>query len=174
MVKKTLVQLKQEFLCEDFDVHEQALKRLARIKEDSVVNFFINNLKNADRRIQMSSAFALRIIANNRAIKPLLAAIKNPSNKQYTGSFVYALQTHNCKDLVIPILKIALNNNYENQTHALQILAKQRFKASQKEILQARKLIRRYINSENKCPDYAILIEELTGYIDLIEKDCLC
>lgn len=162
--------LKKQFLSDDVELRKLASKELVKLAELSIIDFFIEHLKNKDRKIQMSAASALRSLANDRAIKPLLNAIGDCNNRDYTGSFVYALQTHNYQNLLIPVVNIALNDAFEAQNHALQMLAEGKFKTNKPEILKAKKLIRDFIKKEKKCANYEILIQELNGYINQIEK----
>ncbi len=162
--------LKKQFLSENFELRTLASKKLMKLKEISIIDFFIDHLKNKNRKIQMSAASALRILANDRAIRPLLNAIGDSNNKDYTGSFVYALQTHNYQNLLVPVVNIALNDAFEAQNHALQMLAEGKFKTNKAEILKVKKLIRDFIKKENKCVDHETLIQELNRYIDQIEK----
>ncbi len=161
---------KQQFFSDNFDIRMKAIDYLKEIKTDSMLNFFIDNLKHEDRKVQFGAASALRYIADKRAIMPLLEAIKKTSNKGYVGSFVYALQKHDCKSLFIPLIEITLNSTYEGQSHALEILSRQKFDVSKGEILRADKMIEDYLKSEHKCADYEILIKELRRYIKRIER----
>ncbi len=169
-LKITVDELKAKFLSKDFEQCSSASKQLLKLKNISIVDFFIENLKNRNRKIQMSAASALRKLASDRAIQPLLNAIKNTNNKNYTGSFVYALQTHNYQDLLIAIVKIALNGTYEAQNHALQMLADGKFQTDSDEIEQAKSLVRDYVKRKHKCDNYDILLKEITRYLSRIEK----
>ena len=170
-MNKKIGQLKKEFLSQDFDIREKEIEKLVKIKDDSVVEFFIKKLKSKDRKVQSSSAVALRSIADNRAIKPLLEAIKNPANRNYTGSFVYALQTLDCSKLLPTLILLALYGSYEVQNHALTIITEQSFKTTKKEINILRQMIKKYLKNKNKCEDYEILVNDLERHLLRIEDE---
>jgi len=83
---------------------------------------------------------------------------------------MHALEYLNCSDLFLPMVELALSNEYEVQAHALNILREQSFKTNWQEIATAEEMIKKYLKADKKCEDCELLIKELMRYLRKIER----
>lgn len=128
-------------------------------------------LKNKDAQIRNAAALILREMRNDKAVEPLMKAIKNSRDRNNIGTLVYALEVLDCSKWLLALIDLVLHGNYEVQNHALAIIAKQSFKAGPKDICKARGMIRKYSKLPNKCEDYQLLIANLEKYLLRIEQE---
>ena len=141
---------------------------LAVVKKRRQINGIkdvISLLKSKNAQIRNSAALTLRDMQDNKAVKPLMKAIKDPGNKKDCGTLVYALEVLDCSKCLLTLVDLALHGNYEVQNHALTIITEQSFKANPKDISKARAMIEKYLRHPNKCEDYQLLIADLEKHL---------
>ncbi len=154
----------------DFVKMVELTKLLANNRTNKSFNLLLSLLNARTAFIRSATAITLRHLKDNRAVTPLMDAIKVSRNKKNRGTLVYALEYLNCSDLFLPMVELALSNEYEVQAHALNILREQTFKTNRQEIAVAEEMIKKYLKADKKCEDYKLLIKELTRYLNKIEK----
>src|SRR3990167_91331 len=168
---RQLARLKKQLLSRNWDVSLAASDKLAAMGGDEVLNVLIPMLKSRRPSVRNSVALALREIGDSRAAASLMEAVRNPKNRHFNGTLVYALETHNCNHLFFTMVKLALYGDYEVQCHALIILSEQKFMTTPKEIERARQLIKKYRKRKNKCKGYTLLLSEVSRYVSRIERE---
>lgn len=166
---KTFEDLKIEFFSDNIDLKWKAQEELVKMGTEEVVQFLLPLLQDTKVEIRDLAGLALGEIGDNRAFEPLLKEIKKPINKNNCGSLVHALTGLDCSGLFLFLVNLALYGNYEVQSHALSILKAQFFDVTKGEIANARKMIEQYLELEEQCQDYELLIDELNEYIDKVE-----
>lgn len=69
-----------------------------------------------------AAAVGLRDYGDDRAIPILFQAINDPGNKDRNGTFVYALQTLDCRGVIVELADLICNGDYEVSEMALQAI----------------------------------------------------
>lgn len=172
-MKKSIVdfgKLRKDLLSKNWAISLAASDRFGQIGGQETLKVLLSLLKSKRPDVRNSVALALKEIGHDKAVGPLMDAILNPANRRHTGTLVSALETHNCSELFLPMVKLALYGSYEVQCHALIILGEQKFDASQIEIRKARQLIENYKKRKRKCQDFHILLKELSRHVSKVEK----
>jgi len=169
-IKDKIEDLKQQALSDNFEISNSAFSKLRRIGNEAVFNFFIKMLKHKDVRIKYAAASELRKIADERAVKPLLDAINDPVNEKYSASFMYALQTHNCSNLFPSIIIMALKGSYELKVHALEILRRQKFNITRRDLAVAKDQLGKHKDSKLNNEDYGSFVKTLSALLVRIEQ----
>lgn len=116
----------------------------------------------ASARTRNTVALALREIADEAAVEPLVQAIRSPLTAGSRGCLVYALQTHPCEEYFLFLFNLTLTDTYEVQNHALTILAKQTFWYDLEDLDCAQKQLDQYASSQDRDPDTDGLIGDLS------------
>ncbi len=106
-------------------------------------------------------ALALRDIADNAAVEPLVAAIRSPATAGHRGTLVYALETHDCSGYFLFVFDLALNDTYEVQNHALTILNAQQFWYDQGDLDTAQARLNAYAARHDRPAGTDALVTDL-------------
>ena len=149
---------------------ERSLRKVKNLNKEKILKMLNKLLYNRNPSVRMTAAAGLRKIIDDKSAKYLARAINHPINRLYRGSFVYALQTQNCKRYFTFIFKLALYGSYEVQNHALLILEKQRFNVTADEHKKAQRMINLYPRRKDKCYNYILLLEQLSKYLKNLQK----
>jgi len=163
--------LKRTFLSGDPEERIRAGEELGRLKNNETLDFLIPLLKHKDPWVRHSAAMVLSEIGDDRAAKPLAEAINTPELRQNRGTLVAALYDLDCSDFFLLMIKLALSNDYESQSHALSILADKKFKSTKGDIIAARKMVSDYSKGFRKCDGAKELLEEIEEHIERIEQE---
>ncbi|MCX7004345.1 MAG: hypothetical protein NTV22_13875 [bacterium] len=78
-------------------------------------------------------------MGDNRAVAPLIRAIRKPTNVGFIGTLVYSLQTLDCSKHFTFLFNLALNADYEPCCMALMILQEKRFRTTKQQLQAAAK-----------------------------------
>ena len=127
--------LKKNILSKDHDIAISSSDRLAEIGGDEVVDFLISLLKASEQHTRNYAALALREIADNRALDPLLNAIFKKENHNHNQTLVYALETLDCSNHLVEIFKILFYESYVGKISASKILDEQIFSFTKQDLL---------------------------------------
>ena len=106
-------------------------------------------------------ALALREIADERSVKPLLDAIRDPVTTGTRGGLVWALQTHTCEDHFLFLFNLALTDTYEVQNHVLTIISEQEFWYELEDLDMAQIQLDLYARCQHRDQGTDLLINEL-------------
>lgn len=110
-------------------------------------------------------ALALRNIADNAAVEPLVDAIRSPGTAGNRGTFVYALETHDCSDYLLFLFDLALSDAFEVQNHALNILLAQQFRYDLADVDTAQARLDAYTCRTDRPIGTDVLITDLQGLV---------
>jgi hypothetical protein len=78
--------------------------------------------------VRDGAALELRDLAESGVhvpVEPILAAIKDPANRDHRGTLVYALEAMDCSQQFECLFDLALHGDYEVSLHAYTILSEQ-------------------------------------------------
>ena len=117
------------------------------------IDKFIKKLESNDPLERNEAAVQLMNIGDDRAIKPLLKAIKKVENKNNRGTLIYALSAFDCSELFNFFVKLAFEGNYEVTYESLSILKQQQFKTSTNDISQL-KLKIKALKKQKNLPEH--------------------
>lgn len=168
---KHLDELKQDFLSKDPDVSLAAIDALAEIGGEEVFDFVIPYVNDPNEWLRMNAGMVLQDVVDQRALEPLVRAIKNPEFVANKGTLVFALAELDCSDLFILLVELALSNNFEVQSHALSILDEQTFNVTLGDVVVAEKMMADYGLGPDKGQDYEVLLENLEDIIEEIKDN---
>ena len=169
---RTMTELVNDLQCDDRDISEAASKALVASKDASVVDHLIELLKSRQHYIQNRAAGALRDIGDDRAIEPLIAAIKLPTNQGYNGSFIYALQTLDCKHLFSFLFDLVIEGDYEVRCMSLMILEEQEFEVTPTDFTEAKNKLDTYMSRKDLRPEDEHCMQELhTVFVNISNKN---
>ena len=122
------------------DTHQLTLKfqRILQEGEKEAVRFlhdlghisneenfpFLCEILRSDYNLKLKNAAAvgLRDLGDDRAIPILFEAINDPQNKDRNGTFVYALQKLDCRGVIIELVELICNGDYEVSEMALKAI----------------------------------------------------
>ena len=82
----------------------------------------IQDLKSSAPAIRDNAALGLMDIGNDKAVPPLIEAIRSPKNKNYRGTLVYSLSAYNCIDHLEFLIELCLTGNFEVSSNAFNII----------------------------------------------------
>ena len=120
-------QLKKDVFSDDWELVKSSISKLAKIGGDEITLFLIELLEQKESGIRNRAALALEELKDNRAVEPLIEAIKKPENHEYNGTMVFALESLNCSDKIVEIFRILFEETYESKVSANAILEEQEF-----------------------------------------------
>ena len=149
----------------DFEKILKIARLLGNLKKPKAFSLLISLLDARTPFIRDAAAIILYELKDNRAKPYLIKAINKPWNKNNRGTLVHALTYLDCRDLFLFFVQLALSNEYETQSHALNALYEQYFMVKESDVKNAELMIEKYIKSKNKCKDYKLLIDELRTLI---------
>ncbi|WP_426492721.1 HEAT repeat domain-containing protein [Hymenobacter sp. 102] len=155
-------QLKQEATSDDWQKANAACNQLANLPGNQGFDALLSLLSDTNPRARNAAALALRGRADNRAIEPLLAAIRTPNTRGYNGTLVYALQTLDCRHHLKELFEILFYQGYEAKQMAMQVLEEQEFEFTTEDLLS----IQRQWNACKAQPELCYRFEENHENID--------
>jgi HEAT repeat protein len=82
----------------------------------------IQNLKSTDSAIRDEAALDLMDIANDKALGPLIEAIRVPENTNYRGTLVYSLSAYNCIEYLDLLVELTVTGSFEVSSNAFNII----------------------------------------------------
>lgn len=82
----------------------------------------IQDLKSTDPAVRDNAALDLMDIGNDKAVVPLIEAIRAPENANYRGTLVYSLSAYNCIDHLEYLIELCLTGNFEVSSNAFNII----------------------------------------------------
>ena len=164
MISKELIL--ERITSPEADIRLDMIESIKNAVRNDALEVLLPLLNSSDSLIRDAVALALRELGDSRSFEPLLNAVLDPANRDHRGTLVYALETHNCSKIFLTIIDLALYGNYEVQCHALTILKEQQFEISDKECKEAKAAINKYLDFNDKCEDYELLIKEILRAID--------
>jgi len=129
----------------------------------------LRNLASPRPRTRDTAALALRDLGDNRAVAPLIRAIRKPTNAGFIGTLVYSLQTLDCSKQFLFLFNLALKTDYEPCCMALMILREQHFRTTKQQLQAAAKKLK---SSERRLQnkDGRVLCNELKRHLQRQSK----
>ncbi|MDO6762839.1 hypothetical protein [Agarivorans sp. 1_MG-2023] len=121
----------------------------------------LNDLKSKDPKIRNKAALALRDLGDQRAVGPLISAIINPDNSKSIGTMLYALEVMDCRELFLPLIRIAIGGNFEASAIALDLLHEKDFFVTDEDFTESKSFLDNIERSDLK--DFqSVALNELT------------
>lgn len=137
----------------DLNVVESAIKLLGFSRNRRAVPILMAMLEDAkDVNIKNALALSLGNLKANDAVPLLIKLIKAPENKNRVGSFVYALQSLDCKKYFLDIVDLICTGNYEVYDHALQVFESTIDDVSYNDKLAAKQALEKQKRTELSLP----------------------
>ena len=158
--------LKQEVFSDDWEQVKYACNRLGEIGGEEVFWFLLTLLEFDNSGIRSRAALALRDMADSRAVKPLIAAIRKPANHNYTGTMVYALETLECGNYLKEIFEILFYESYESKVSAFNILDEQEFEFTRGDLYAIKSMWEGCKKAPETCPAYEDAKDEIQRDVD--------
>ena len=167
-------ELQHQFLKADFNTSILITERLIKIGGEDIRTFFIKCLKSKDGAIRNRGASALKTIADQKSVIPLISSILDPVDPKNCANMVSALQTHDCSEHFVDIFKIMFYRNFECKLNAHNILSEQEFYFDNNDLLNVGRMWKECIENPLKCPGFDDLQEEIQSdvdsYLDFLDK----
>jgi len=82
----------------------------------------IQDLKSTDPAIRDKAALDLMDIGDDRAMAPIIDAIRVPENVNYRGTLVYALSDYDCIEHLEYLVELCLTSNFEVSSCSFNII----------------------------------------------------
>lgn len=140
METKRIENLKNQILTSNWEVAKLSIDDLTKARSDEIIEFFISLLDQEDAAIRNRAALALSDLKAHQAVKPLIASIFKPENKNYNGTMVYALQELNCEHQLVELFQILFYHDYEAKTGAITILEEQIFSFNEHDLFKIKEM----------------------------------
>jgi hypothetical protein len=173
-LKSEIEQLKKNIFSEDWELVKSSADQLGKIGGDEVVEFLISLLSLDDSGIRNRAALALEDIKDNRAVEPLLNAIFKKENLNYNGTLVFALESLDCSEKLVPIFKILFYHSYEAKMGADTILSEQVFDFCESDLIEIKKMWEHCLLNPETCPDFEgskeMIQQNVDGFMIYLEK----
>ncbi len=161
---KSLTHLQQAIQSDDWETARSAADALAEYGS-AAVPVLLPLLQSESGQTRNAIALALRDIADNTAVEPLVQAIRNPATAGNRGTLVYALETHDCSDYFLFLFNLTLNDTFEVQNHALTILYQQQFWYTLADLDTAQTQLAAYIQRQDRPVESEVLITDLQALL---------
>ena len=138
----------EKFNSSDFELSQNAADEIARRNTREGNEFLIKQLSSNDNLKRNTSALGMSESRNEFFKEPLLQRILELGTKEDIGTLVYALESFDCSDLLVEIIKLHVNGSDEVKMGTSTILLEQKFKISEQE--------KNIINQELNKDDWTI------------------
>ena len=106
----------------------------------------IQDLKSKDSGVRDNAALALMDIGDDKAIEPIIEAIRVPENVNHRGTLVYALSDYDCIEHLEYLVELCLTGNFEVSSGAFNII--EEFEPSQVTIRRIKAHMAKYNEKE--------------------------
>jgi hypothetical protein len=124
-------------------------------------NKAIDDLKSEDPKIRNKASLVLRDLGDQRAVAPLISAIVNADNSKSIGTMLYALEVMDCRELFLPLIRIAIGGNFEASAIALDLLHDKDFSVTDEDFTESKNIFDNIERSDLK--DFqSVAFNELT------------
>ena len=160
----------------DWELVKESGRRLGELGGKEITDFLISLLEEEESSIRDRASLALEEIRDNRAVQPLLKAIFKKENKGYTGTMVFALESHDCSQHLKDIFRIVFYQAYECKMSALAILDTQIFEFTTQDLLDIKEMWDNCLLEPKTCPEIENeevrreIQEAVDGYLEYLKK----
>ena len=144
LMDKAILKLKEEITSEDWQISLSAAERLANIKTKESLQVLVDSLKSENHLIRNAAALGPMQTSDQEYVEPLIKRIKELGPEEEIGTLVYALEDFDCSAILPDIVTLYLKGNFEVRQATTNILNKQSFKVTTKELNEI----------ENELKDY--------------------
>lgn len=135
------------------------------------VPIFVEMLESSNQTVRDRAALRLREYGDSRAVSGLVKAINARWVEDRTGAFFWALRTHDCSTLLLPMTRWALHGGFEVRSHSLHILTHQPFRSTPGEVAAAQALIREFEQHIALDDDDEDVIKVVSTAVTAVKKD---
>lgn len=161
-----IAHLKSDFLSGDDQLARRASDQLATKVGDDGRDFLISSLGASNSRIRDLAALGIHESKDQRALKPLLRAIFDPQNKNYTGTLVFALEALDCTAHLQEVFDILFYQSYEAKMGAADILSEQSFIVDSGAIQSIMKKWEAILLDPTQCPAFEDSRDDIQDLVD--------
>jgi HEAT repeat protein len=142
-VKKDDLEEKLEVLkSSDLEKVEKTIRELGNSEDKRAIPILMGMLAR-EKDIHLKNALALSLgdLRAHEAVPLLMTLIKDPSNENMRGSFVYALRNLQCKEYFLDFVEMICTGNFEVYSHALDLVESVIDDVSFSDKLEAKKML---------------------------------
>ncbi|WP_052733034.1 HEAT repeat domain-containing protein [Hymenobacter terrenus] len=169
-----IASLKANFVSCDRAIAAPALDALVNRGGEEVLAFLVSFLTGTDVQLRNSAAIALRDLADNRALAPLLQAIFKKENENHRGTLVYALHTLDCSQQLVPLFDLLFYGNQEVKMGAMSVLDSQAFDFNANDLYTIQAKWEDVQQHPEQCPEYEVWQEQIQqtvgGFLAYLEE----
>lgn len=143
--------MKELFECfnlSDIKMNQEVADEITRRNSSDGNQFLIDQLSSIDPLIRNTVALAIHDSGNIVFKEPLLKRIKQLGTKEEIGTLVFGLESFDCSDILVDIIKLHVNGNPEIKMGTSTILSEQKFLINEQE--------KEIINQELKKDDWTL------------------
>jgi len=151
-----VAELKKQFESNDWKIRLKASDELAAIGTVESLSFLRDQLKSEDNWIRNAAVLGLMETRKQQFFKAIVDRISELGFHEEIGTMVYALKNFDCSNELLFICKLYLNGNAEVQMSTSTILAEQKFRVTEDELLSTLQLLNEH---ELKTEDFKIKYE---------------
>lgn len=168
---QSLEQLYEQLLSDDGSLALDAAQAIAAADPAAARDRLVPFLTSSKRLARNAAALALRDLADDTTVEPLIAAIQQLHPYEDRETLAYALQTVDCSAHLRFLFTLVLNGTYVEQNHALDILFDQEFWYTQEDLTEMHTELDAYAARTDRPPDTQLLIDDLANLLaDLREQ----
>lgn len=152
-------ELKKQFESNDWKARLKASDELAAVGTEESLNFLRDQLESEDNWIRNAAVLGLMETRKQKFLKPIIDRISELGFHEEIGTMVYALVNFDCSNELLFICKLYLNGNAEVRMATSSILAEQKFRVTEDELLSVQQLL----NERELKMEYFKIKYELIG-----------
>ncbi|WP_218058541.1 HEAT repeat domain-containing protein [Allomuricauda sp. CP2A] len=174
--KEEIEKLKSNMFSSDWNLVKESARQLGELGGEEITDFLITLLDQSDSSIRDRAALALEEIRDNRAVEPLLRAIFKKENEGYTGTMVFALESHDCSKHLTEIFRIMFYQAYECKMSAIAILDTQIFEFTKEDLMEIKDMWQKCLRNPESCPEIENeevkkeMEESVNGYLEYLKE----
>ena len=144
MDSSTTDQLKINLYSKDWKTSIAAADKLAELNTPLAISILIEGLKSNDNFIRNASSLGISEANNKSAYLALWNRILELGADEEIGTLVYSMETADCSNYLLEIIKLYYNGNYEVQNSASTILDEQTFILNNEELIAVNKELEKH------------------------------
>jgi hypothetical protein len=166
MEANNLTALQCAAAAKEWEQVEAEIGRLVEAAGPQKLEFLISLLNQSAPAIRNGAALWLRDLADNRALVPLLAAIRNPITLNANGTMVWALHTLDCRHYLVELFEIIFYQGYEAKVMGMMVLDEQEFEFSFDDLHNIKRQWDACQAQPALCPNFYEQRESIQDFVD--------
>jgi hypothetical protein len=131
---KEIFKLREEIKSNVWETCLSAADRLADMGTEESVQLLVDYLQSNENFTRNAAALGLMRTGNQKYLSPLINRIKELGPQEEIGTLVYALESFDCNTILLDIVSLYLEGNFEVRQATTNILNEQSFQVTKKEL----------------------------------------